>query len=124
MAGFTEAELAADGIGELPCVTVIDAIEPIIVPPRPALARGVVRHVGDPVVCIIAESPEAAIAAGEAVNISYETLPCVPAAPAALRPAPPLLWPQAPGNSAFLFRKGDPAAVAAAMASATHIVEC
>src|SRR5437868_11217556 len=57
---FTEADLAADGIGELPCVTVIDAVEPIVVPPRPALARGVVRHVGDPVVCIIAESPEAA----------------------------------------------------------------
>ncbi|HXO68618.1 MAG TPA: hypothetical protein VN838_06615, partial [Bradyrhizobium sp.] len=27
---FTEADLAADGIGELPCVTVIDAIEPIV----------------------------------------------------------------------------------------------
>ena len=55
VAVFTEADLAADGIGELPCVTVIDAVEPIIVPPRPALARGVVRHVGDPVVCIVAE---------------------------------------------------------------------
>ena len=121
---FTEADLAADGIGELPCVTVIDAVEPIIAPPRPALARGVVRHVGDPVVCIIAESPEAAIAAGEAVNISYEPLPCVTAAAAALQPDAPLLWPEAPGNSAFLFRKGDVAAVAAAFASAAHIVEC
>ena len=61
VAVLSEADLAADGIGELPCVTVIDAVEPIIVPPRPALARGVVRHVGDPVVCIVAESPEAAI---------------------------------------------------------------
>ena len=49
---YTEADLAADGIGELPCITVIEAVEPIIVPPRPALARGFVRHVGDPVVCI------------------------------------------------------------------------
>ena len=121
---FTEADLAADGIGELPCVTVIDAIEPIVAPPRPALARGIVRHVGDPVVCIIAETPEAAIAAGEAVNISYEPLPCVTAAAAALQPDAPLIWPEAPGNSAFLFRKGDAAAVAAAMASAAHVVEC
>jgi carbon-monoxide dehydrogenase large subunit len=121
---FTEADLAADGIGELPCVTIIDAIEPIIVPPRPALARGVVRHVGDPVVCIVAESPEAATAAGEAVDISYEPLPCVAVATAALKPDAPLLWKEAPGNSAFLFHKGDPAAVAAAMASAAHVVEC
>jgi len=121
---FTEADLAADGIGELPCVTVIDAVEPIIVPPRPALARGVVRHVGDPVVCIVAESPETAIAAGEAVNIEYQPMPCVTAAAAALTPDAPLLWPEAPGNSAFLFRKGDAGAVAAAMASAAHVVEC
>ena len=72
VAVFTEADLAADGIGELPCVTVIDAVEPIVVPPRPALARGVVRHVGDPVACIVAESLEAAIAAGEAMEISYD----------------------------------------------------
>src|SRR4051794_24362294 len=86
--------------------------------PRPALARGVVRHVGDPVVCIIAESPEAAMAAGDAVDISWEPLPCVTASAAALQPDAPLLWPEAPGNSAFLFRKGEPAAVAAAFASA------
>jgi aerobic carbon-monoxide dehydrogenase large subunit len=121
---FTEADLAADGIGELPCVTVIDAVEPIVVPPRPALARGMVRHVGDPVVCIIAESAETAVAAGEAVDISWEPLPCVTESAAALKPDAPLLWPQAPGNSAFLFRKGDAAAVAAALASAAHLVEC
>jgi carbon-monoxide dehydrogenase large subunit len=124
VAVFTEADLAAEGIGELPCVTVIDAVEPIIVPPRPALARGVVRHVGDPVACIIAESLEAAIAASEAVEISYEPLPCVTAATAALKPDAPLIWPEAPGNSAFLFQKGDAIAVAAAMASAAHVVEC
>jgi carbon-monoxide dehydrogenase large subunit len=121
---FTEADLAADGIGELPCVTVIDAVEPIVVPPRPALARGIVRHVGDPVACIVAESPEAAIAAGEAVDVAYEPLPCVTAPAAALKPDAPLLWPEAPGNSAFLFRKGNAAAVAAALASAAHVVEC
>ena len=124
VAVFTEADLAADGIGELPCVTVIDAVEPIIVPPRPALARGVVRHVGDPVICIVAESPEAALAAGEAVDISYEPLPCVTVATAALKPDAPQLWKVAPGNSAFLFHKGDAATVAAAMASAAHVVEC
>ena len=124
VAVFTETDLAADGIGELPCVTVIDAVEPIVVPPRPALARGVVRHVGDPVACIIAELLQAAIAGCEAVDISYEPLPCITAAVAALKPDAPLIWPEAPGNSAFLFQKGDAAAVAAAFASAAHVVEC
>ncbi len=121
---FTEADLAAEGIGELPCVIVIDAVEPVIDPPRPALARGVVRHVGDPVVCIVAESPEAAMTAGEAVEIAYEPLPSVTAATNALQPGAPLIWEEAPGNSAFLYRRGDAAAVAAAMASGAHVVEC
>jgi aerobic carbon-monoxide dehydrogenase large subunit len=124
VAVYAEADLAVDGIGDLPCMTVIDAVEPIIMPPHPALARGVVRHVGDAVVCIVAETPQAAIAAGEAVDISYDTLPCVTVATAALKPDAPLLWQQAPGNSAFLFHKGDAAAVAAAMGSAAHVVEC
>jgi len=124
VAVWSEADLAADGIGELPCVTIIDAVEPIIVPPRPALARGVVRHVGDPVVCIVAETLETAVAAGEAVDISYEPLPCVTVATAALQPDAPQLWKEAPGNSAFLFHKGDAAAVTAVMASAAHIVAC
>ena len=124
VAVLSEADLAADGIGDLPCVTVIDAAEPIITPPRPALARDFVRHVGDPVVLIVAESPEAAVTAGEAVDIAYEPQPCVTVATEALKPDAPLLWKEAPGNSAFLFRKGDAAAVAAAMAQAAHVVEC
>ncbi|MFO1079175.1 MAG: xanthine dehydrogenase family protein molybdopterin-binding subunit [Reyranellaceae bacterium] len=122
LAVVTEADLASDGIGDIPCITVLDAVEPIVVPPRPALARGVVRHVGDPVVCIVAESMTAALDAAEAVEIDYEPLPPAIGAPAALAAEAPLLWPQAPGNSAFLFRKGDAAAVAAAMARAAHVV--
>jgi carbon-monoxide dehydrogenase large subunit len=45
-------------------------------------------------------------------------------ATAALQPGAPQIWPEALGNSAFLFHKGDAAAVAAAMARAAHIVEC
>ena len=55
---LTEADLAAEGIGDLPCVMSLDAAEPLIVPPRPALARGIVRHVGDPVAFVVAESIE------------------------------------------------------------------
>lgn len=122
VAVFTEADLAADGIGPLPCITVLDAVEPIIVPPRPALARDVVRHVGDPVAFIVAESMSAALEAAEAIEIEYDSLPCVVEPTTALKPGAPQIWPQARGNSAFLFRKGDSSAVEAAFAGAAHIV--
>ncbi len=124
VAVVTAADLAADGIGDLPCITVFDAVEPLIVPPRPALARDVVRHVGDPVACVVATSAAAALEAAEAIVVTYHPLPCVTDAAAALATGAPQLWPQAPGNSAFLFRRGDRDAVAAAMASAAHVVAC
>ena len=124
VAVLTEADIAADGIGDLPCVSVLDAVEPIVVPPRPALARGVVRHVGDPVACIVAETIAAALEAAEAIDVEYEALPCVVDGAAAVAPGAPQIWSQAPGNSAFLYRRGDAAAVEKAMAAAPHIVEC
>jgi carbon-monoxide dehydrogenase large subunit len=118
---LTAAELAADGLGDLPCITVLDAVEPIIVPPRPALARDCARHVGDPVACVVASSAEVALDAAELVQIEYEALPCVVDPAAAVGPGAPQIWAQAPGNSAFLFRKGDAAAVATALAGAPHV---
>jgi carbon-monoxide dehydrogenase large subunit len=119
---YTEADLAADGIGNLPCVAAIECSEKLIVPPRPALAKDVVRHVGDPVACVIAESIEAAIEAAEAIEVDYTPLPCVVDGAAALAAEAPQLWPQVPGNSAYLYHRGDKAAVDKAMASAQHIV--
>ena len=44
---------------------------------RPALAIDRVRHVGDPVVAVVAETPAQAVDAAEAVVIEYEPLPPV-----------------------------------------------
>ncbi|MGE0426282.1 MAG: xanthine dehydrogenase family protein molybdopterin-binding subunit [Reyranellaceae bacterium] len=119
---YTEADLAADGIGPLPCAAAIEFVEKLIVPPRPALAKDIVRHVGDPVACIIAQSIEAALEAAEAIEVDYTPLPAVVDAAAALAPDAPLLWPQVPGNSAYLYRRGNKEAVDQAMAAAKHIV--
>src|SRR3984893_1673020 len=51
---FTEGDLRADGIGPLPCIAQVSTVDPMIVPPRFALARGRVRHVGDPVALVVA----------------------------------------------------------------------
>jgi aerobic carbon-monoxide dehydrogenase large subunit len=45
--------------------------------PRPLLATGIVRFVGEPVVAIVATTAAAAADAAEAVEIHYDTLPAV-----------------------------------------------
>ena len=118
---FTYADIAA--LGHLPNATAVATLEPIRVPPRPALANGVARHMGDPVAFVVAETREAARDAAEAVVVTYRPLPVVVDAAAALAPGAHLLWGQVPGNLSFRFQKGDPAAVRAAMTAAAHVVE-
>lgn len=113
------ADLAADGLGPLPCLA---AVTPLVVPPRPALAEGRVRHVGDPVAFVVADSAEAAREAAELIEVDYEPLPAVVDGRAALADGAPALWDQAPGNLAFHLQKGDHAAVARAIKDAAHVV--
>ena len=120
---FTAADLAADGIGPLPCVAQVATVGPMIVPPRFALATGRVRHVGDPVAFVVADTADLARDAAERVAVDYRVLPAVVDAPAALAAGAPRLWDEAPGNLSFRFERGDQAAVTAAMENAAHVVE-
>jgi carbon-monoxide dehydrogenase large subunit len=118
---YTAADLAADGLGPLPCIAKVATVEPLIIPARPALADATVRHVGDPVAFVVAETLAQARDAAEAINVTYAPLAAVTDGAAALAPGAPELWPEAPGNLAFRFQKGDAGAVDAAFASAAHI---
>src|SRR5579864_4648669 len=120
---YTAADLAADKIGPLPCIAQVATIGPLIVPPRFALAPGRVRHVGDPVAFVVADTLEMARDAAELVAVDYRVLRAVVDAPGALREGAPRLWDEAPGNLAFRFERGDKAAVDAAMAKAAQVVE-
>ena len=120
---LTGAELAAEGIGPLPCPAVVNTLGPLIVPARPALARDAVRHVGEPVALVVAATPAGARDAAEAILVDYETLPAVVGSRAALAPGAPQIWPEAPGNRAFRFERGDRAAMQAGFAAAARIVE-
>ena len=76
---FTGDRLKQEGLGHM---SVIDFLEnkdgtPMNASKRPILAIGKVRHVGDPVVFIVAETINQALDASELVEISYEELPCV-----------------------------------------------
>src|SRR5579872_6156509 len=120
---FTAADLAADRIGPLPCIAQVATVAPMIVPPRFALARDRVRHVGDPVAFVVAETREGARDAAERIEVAYRPLDAVTDATAALQPGAPQVWDEAPGNLSYTFERGDRAAVAAAFAAAAHAVE-
>jgi carbon-monoxide dehydrogenase large subunit len=62
------------------------------------LAEGRVRHVGQPVAVVAAETAEAAADAAEAVVVDYEPLPAVIDPEAALESGAPLLYPETGSN--------------------------
>jgi carbon-monoxide dehydrogenase large subunit len=118
---FTATHLA--DLGPLPCTVPVASVAPMIVPPRHALAADRVRHVGDPVAFVVAETRSGARDAAELVVVDWQVLPSVVDAPAALEAGAAQLWDQAPGNLSYRFQKGDQSAVHAAIAGANHVVE-
>src|SRR5215475_23036 len=69
-------DLLDDGIGTLPCKAPVPNRDgsPMKTPPRPALALGRVRHVGDSVAMVVAHSLAQAREAAELIEIDYEPL--------------------------------------------------
>jgi len=126
VAVFTGADMAADGIGGLPCGWLINSKDgsPMKEPPHPVLADGHVRHVGDPVAVVIADSLVAARDAAEKIAVGYAVEPAVVDVAEALKPGAPQVWgDQAPGNICYDWHLGDLAAVDAAFAKAAKTVK-
>jgi aerobic carbon-monoxide dehydrogenase large subunit len=90
--------------------------------PRPALAQGRVRYVGEPVALVVAETAQAAQDAAEAVVVDYEDLPALIDAQAALAPGAPLVHDGVPGNVVLDFEGGNAAATDAAFHEAARVV--
>ena len=120
---FTGADLLADGIRPIPCAMTLPTEARLVVPPRHALASGRVRHVGEAVALVVADSAAAARDALERVVAEYDDLPAVTALGEVLAEGAPQLWPEAPGNLAFHYRRGDRAAVLAAFEAAAHTID-
>jgi len=124
VAVFTGRDLAEAGVGGLPCGWQVSDRHgrPMAEPPRPLLAADTVRHVGDPVAVVIAETARIAEDAIERIAVDYEPLEAVTDAADAIRPGAPQLWPEAPGNLCCAWEIGNDDAVARAVASAAHVV--
>jgi len=120
---FTAADLAAEGLGELPCTIPLTNRDgtPRAETPRYALAAEVVRHVGDPVAFVVADSLQAAKDAAEAIAVDYEVLDSTTDLATAAEPGRPQVWHTAPNNIAFDWEMGDKARTDALFARAAHI---
>ena len=97
--------------------------EPFAFAPQPLLAEGSVRYVGEPVALIVADTRAAALDAAEQVLVDYAPMPAVVTAAAARAPEAPQISPEVPRNLCFDWRTGDAAAVDAALAAASRVVQ-
>ena len=122
---LTGDDVKADGLGDVPCHAPLNNKDgtPRHDTPRPALAVGKVRHLGQPVALVVAETLAQAQDAAEAMGIDYESLPAVTDARAALEGNAPQLFDSIPGNLVFDWDNdtSDFAATDAAFAKAAHI---
>jgi aerobic carbon-monoxide dehydrogenase large subunit len=122
---FTGKDLADAGVGGLPCGWQIHNKDgsPMQEPAHPVLALDRVRHVGDPVAVVIADTLGHARDASELVNVDYAIEPAVTNASEALKPSAPLVFAEVPGNVCYDWHLGDPAAVDTALKSAARVVK-
>ncbi len=90
--------------------------------PQPALATDSVRHVGEAVAIVVAESVAAAVAAAELVAVAYEPLAVAVTIEAAMAAGAVQIAPGVAGNVCLDWRTGDAAGAAAAFERATHVV--
>ena len=92
-------------------------------PKHPILCKDEVNYVGDQVAFVVAETRTQAKDAAELIEVEYADLPAVADTAKALAAGAPQVHPEAPGNLAFDWHHGDEAAVKAAFANATQVVE-
>ncbi|MDX1540329.1 MAG: xanthine dehydrogenase family protein molybdopterin-binding subunit [Geminicoccaceae bacterium] len=123
LAIFTGADIEASGGNQLPCLVPLknhDGSSRADVL-RPVLATDRVRHVGDNVAFVVAETLAQARDAAELIEVDYESLPAVTDMISATDDGAPLVYDHVKNNLAFDWQYGDQAAVDSAFESAAHV---
>jgi carbon-monoxide dehydrogenase large subunit len=133
---YTAADYDGAGLGELPHIPnpadLFDASKvslhnkdgsPIFESNYTPLAREKVRHVGEDIACVVAETHDQARDAAEAIVVDYGPLPAITDVRDAIQDGAPVLWDGAPGNVVVDIEKGDAAAVDEQIAQAAHVVD-
>jgi carbon-monoxide dehydrogenase large subunit len=123
LAVYTATDLAAGGIGPLPPRQIMNNRDgtPMLTPTHHALPSDKVRHVGEAVAAVVAETVAKAKDAAEAVILDLDPLPAVTEPALADASDAPLLYDAVPHNIGCDFHFGDSAKVEAAFAAAAHV---
>jgi len=109
-------------LGGLPCLFNFE-VDPFTGPPYPILARDEVRHVGDAIAFVVADSIDHARDAIEAIDVNWSPLPAVSGVANAIKPGAPQVWPDKTGNILFDVPIGDKKATDEAFAKAHAVAE-
>jgi len=124
IAVFSGADMAADDIGPMLCMWPITSADgkPMAEPPRWALARHKVRHVGEAVAVVIADTLDSAMDAAEQLDIDYEELQTVVDSRDAQDQEQSQLHDSAPDNRCFVWCRGEKENTDKVFEAAAHIV--
>ena len=123
LAVLTGRDMAADGIGDLPCGWLIKSNDGTDMrqPRHPPLAVERVNYVGEPYGVVIANTLAAAREAADAVVTDFEELAAVVSVSTATRSTQ--IHDNVPANRSYLWELGDKAATDAAFARAAHVTK-
>jgi carbon-monoxide dehydrogenase large subunit len=124
LAIFTGADVEKEGFGDVPCLVPLDNKDgtPRADTSRPMLAKGRVRHVGDPVALVVAETLEQAKDAAELIEVDYAPRPHTVGTWESAQPGAPLVHDHIKDNIVFDWAMGDQAATDAAFKKAARTV--
>ncbi len=119
---FTGADM--EHVGGVPTGWLIHSKDgsPMVEPKHPAMAVGKVRHVGEIVAIVVAETRDQAREAAALIDVDYQDLPAVASLEAARADGAPKVWDEADGNLCYDWEVGDRAAAEAAIDGAAHTV--
>jgi carbon-monoxide dehydrogenase large subunit len=117
----TDDLLAQDSpCGPLPCGWQVPNIR---MTNNDALAMDKVRHVGDRVIAVVAESPYIAADALDLIEVDYEPLPAVVGARNATAPGAPRVHDAVENNISYTWELGNKEEYDRAFAEAEHVIE-
>lgn len=109
----------------LRCAALLEQVDGTQIEPKdiPLLCGDVVRHVGDAIAFVVADTLAQAREAAEAIEVDYDMLDVAIDTEAAMDDGAPLVYDDKPNNIAFLWAQGDKDATEAAMKAADHVTE-
>ena len=123
VAVFTGKDIAAAGIGGVPCGWQVNFKngDTMKEPPHPLLVADKVRYMGDAVAVVIAETAALAKDAAELIMVDYQELDVVVKGPDALKSGAPLVHDDVPNNTCYDWELGNKEAADQAIENSHHV---